>query len=103
VRQAQRTAQTKTDEMSAERSVLRVYIPSLTRRVVAKAIEFLAVAFAVAGFSSVTHSYLAGLLIGYGCLALSDWIGSLHLGDYLARTLVISRRKKLLSSGRPSP
>jgi len=37
----------------------------------------MAVAFTVVGFSSVTHSYLAGLLIGYVWLALSDWFGSL--------------------------
>jgi len=173
--------------MSAQPLPSRVYIPSLSRRVTAKAIDFVAVGFTVVGFSSVTHSYLAGLLIGYAWLALSDWGGSpgkwvmklevrdhenlsecsasasfarnlpiiavafphklhqallgmdrqqyreahsavilvmacvalvmlvamvivvsrnaerRHLGDYLAGTLVISRRKKLLSSDEPSP
>ncbi len=69
--------QDKADGMSAEPSLSYVYIPSLTRRFVAKAIDFVAVAFTVVGFSSATHSYLAGLLIGYAWLALSDWTGSL--------------------------
>jgi hypothetical protein len=60
----------KADGMSAEPLPSRVYIPSLTRRVVAKVIDFVAVGFTVAGFSSVTHSYLAGLLIGYALACL---------------------------------
>ena len=148
---------------------------------------FVAVAFAVIGFFRITGSYLAGLLVGYGWLALSDWAGSLgkwimklevrryatldecsawasivrnlpiiaaalphklhqallgmdrqqyreahsavilsmacvalialvamltvacrnperlHIGDYLGRTLVISRKSKLFSSDQPSP
>lgn len=62
--------------MSTEPS-FRDQIPSLPRRGVAKAIDFIALAFTVVGFSIVTHSYLAGLLIGYAWLALSDWAGSL--------------------------
>ena len=63
--------------MSAEPPFSCVYIPSLKRRGVAKAIDFVGLAFTVVGFSRITHSYLAGLLIGYAWLALSDWGGSL--------------------------
>ena len=53
------------------------HIPSLPRRLGAKAIDLFGVAFTVVGFTSVTGSYVVGLLIGYGWLALSDFGGSL--------------------------
>ena len=64
-------------KMNIELSLSSNSTPSMTRRGVAKAIDFILVAFTVVGFSIATHSYLAGLLIGYGWLALSDWAGSL--------------------------
>jgi uncharacterized RDD family membrane protein YckC len=76
--------------MNTEPSSSHDDIPSLVRRGVAKAIDFIAVAFTVVGFSSVTHSYLAGLLIGYGWLALSDWVGS--TGKWVMKLAVRDRR-----------
>jgi uncharacterized RDD family membrane protein YckC len=51
--------------------------PTMVRRSMAKAIDFVAVGFTVTGFTAFTHSYLAGLLVGYGWLALSDWGASI--------------------------
>jgi uncharacterized RDD family membrane protein YckC len=72
--------------MSAEPSFSGDHIPSLARRGVAKAIDFIAGAFIVVGFSSATHSYLAGLLIGYAWLALSDW--GCSLGKWVTKLAV---------------
>jgi uncharacterized RDD family membrane protein YckC len=72
--------------MSPEPSFSPDSIPSLALRVAAKAIDFVAVGFTVVGFSIVTHSYLAGVLIGYGWLALSDWGGS--LGKWITKLAV---------------
>ena len=52
------------------------------RRATAKMIDFVAVGFTVVGFSSITHSYPIGLLIGYGWLLISDW-GEVSLGKRL--------------------
>jgi len=49
--------------MGSEPSISPDGIPSWPRRGTAKAIDFVGVGFTVVGFSSVTHSYLTGLLI----------------------------------------
>lgn len=43
----------------------------------AKMIDFIAMAFIIVGVSRITGSYLVGLLVGYGWLAFSDWGGSI--------------------------
>ena len=56
---------------------------TVAQRTIAKAIDFIALAFTIVGFSKITDSYLAGVLIGYGWFALSDAGGS--IGKWLTK------------------
>ena len=67
-----------------------VYVAGMGRRVCAKMIDFVAMAMTIVGGTSITQSYLAGLLIGYGWLALSDWFGS--PGKWMLRLEVMRLR-----------